>query len=140
MTSRHPLPRFRGVCLEEAATAFQARLPLPDPTWPRMVQEMITYVHRHLFDPELTAADVKEQTRAGDHNISALFGVYLGCGIKAYINRRRIEAAKWLFRQCDASVSRVGATIGYASLSTFTRAFHRETGLTPSTYRKLQKK
>jgi len=140
MNFDHARHSSRGGCLEDVATGFQMSLPRGDSTWPRVVQVMVGNIHRRLFDPELTAADVKEQVRARDHNISTLFAAYIGCGIKAYISRRRIEAAKCLLRKCDASVTEVALTVGYASLSTFTRAFHRETGITPSTYRKLQKK
>lgn len=104
-----------------------------------MVQDMVAYVHQRLFDPELTAAAVKEHVRAKDNNVSGQFAVHVGCGIKAYINRLRIQAAQRMIHRYGASVTEVALTVGYANVSTFSRAFRRELGLTPTAYRKEQK-
>jgi len=53
-----------------------------------------------------------------------------------YHNRRRIEHAKTLLAQSAPSVTDIGLTVGYSETSSFTAAFHKTTGITPTAYRR----
>jgi methylphosphotriester-DNA--protein-cysteine methyltransferase len=53
-----------------------------------------------------------------------------------YHTGRRIERAKALLAQPAQSVTEIGFTVGFSEASSFTAAFRRETGLTPSSYRR----
>ncbi|RME20756.1 MAG: AraC family transcriptional regulator [Candidatus Zixiibacteriota bacterium] len=126
--------------LHELVETFRQDLPSPDPAWPPMVQETVAYLHHHLFDPDFSVATLRDTLRLHDHNVSSVFAACLGSGIRAYVNRRRVEAAQMLLRQTTASITEVALAVGYANVSTFTQAFRRATGLTPTTYRQAQKK
>ncbi len=123
---------------DEHLQAFRRSLPPPDPAWPAEVRQVVAYLHRHLFDPGLTAAAVCAALGLGDHNVTSRFAACLGCGIRAYVNRRRVEAGQGLLRWTAAAVTEVALAVGYTNVSTFTQAFRRETGLTPAAYRRAQ--
>ncbi len=125
---------------EELLSTFCVRLPAPDPSYPPEVQQIIAYLHRHLFDPNLTAATVMKALRMRDHNTSSVFAACIGCGIRAYVNCLRVKAAQLLLRRTGTSVTEVALAVGYTNVSTFTQAFRRETDLTPTAYRRAQKK
>ncbi|WP_370646040.1 helix-turn-helix transcriptional regulator [Brachybacterium sp. ACRRE] len=55
----------------------------------------------------------------------------------AYLTARRIERAQWLLRTSDLPITQIARHVGYESLGTFTRTFHRMVGRTPSAHRSL---
>ena len=52
-----------------------------------------------------------------------------------YVLTRRVERAQELLRNTDLSVSEVCLEVGFASLGSFSSAFRRVTGTTPTAYR-----
>lgn len=52
-----------------------------------------------------------------------------------YLQRRRIERAMALLRETDRSVTDIAIAVGFDSLGTFSRTFHKVVGLPPSLYR-----
>jgi LacI family transcriptional regulator len=64
---------------------------------------------------------------------------YLGRTPKAEIMRIRIEHAKMLLAQTDKTSENIALRSGFSSLAYFTRAFHREVGMTPYAYRRMRR-
>jgi AraC-like DNA-binding protein len=60
-----------------------------------------------------------------------------GVAPHAWLRRRRIEQAKTLIRNGEHDVATVALIVGYANQSSFDAAFRRETGLTPTRWRRL---
>lgn len=58
-----------------------------------------------------------------------------GMGISDYIQEQRMKKAKKLLRETDNMISAIASSVGYADANYFTRAFKRETGMTPKKYR-----
>ena len=52
-----------------------------------------------------------------------------------YLQRRRVERAKFLLRTTDRSVTDVCMEVGFSSLGTFSRTFRDVVGETPSQFR-----
>jgi transcriptional regulator GlxA family with amidase domain len=52
-----------------------------------------------------------------------------------YVLTRRVERAQELLRNTELSVSEVCLEVGFQSLGSFSDAFHRVAGMTPSAYR-----
>lgn len=55
-----------------------------------------------------------------------------------YVTRWRMELAKKVLQEPGASLSEAAENAGYASDSSFTRIFKKETGITPAEFRKSQ--
>jgi LacI family transcriptional regulator len=67
------------------------------------------------------------------------FHEYLGRTPKTEIMHVRIERAKMLLAKTDKSSEFVSHKCGFSSLVYFTKAFRREVGVTPRTYRRTQR-
>ncbi|WP_248005844.1 helix-turn-helix transcriptional regulator [Novosphingobium sp. HR1a] len=65
------------------------------------------------------------------------FRVSRACSIGDYIEQRRMEAAKRLLMEGE-SVKTIAFTMGFSSPSSFTFAFRRAVGASPSTFRQRQ--
>ncbi|MCR4804155.1 MAG: helix-turn-helix domain-containing protein [Clostridia bacterium] len=64
------------------------------------------------------------------------FKTFNGCTMLAYHNRVRCERAKELLQRPELPISYIASETGYISASHFTQVFRRETGQTPSAYRR----
>ena len=53
-----------------------------------------------------------------------------------YLQRRRVERSMFLLRESERNVTDVCFDVGFTSLGTFSRTFHRIVGETPSGYRR----
>lgn len=63
------------------------------------------------------------------------FKQHTGFAPSIYIRFLRINRAKELLKDTSFSVMEIAVMVGYSSNSTFTRAFHNITGMTPKAYR-----
>jgi AraC-like DNA-binding protein len=68
------------------------------------------------------------------HFVRAFKAVY-GQTPGQYLSRRRTERAEELLRTANLSVTEVCTLVGFSSLGTFSAAFKKRTGLSPSEYR-----
>jgi AraC-like DNA-binding protein len=66
---------------------------------------------------------------------AARFRAELGSSPLSYLTRVRMDAAKTLLADGDASVSEASRLLGYSSDEGFSRAFRRHTGMAPSQWR-----
>lgn len=78
---------------------------------------------------KLCALSVRQLTRG--------FRVSRACSIGDYVEQRRMEAAKRLLMEGE-SVKTIAFSMGFASPSSFTFAFRRAVGASPSTFRQRQ--
>jgi AraC family transcriptional regulator len=60
----------------------------------------------------------------------------LGMPPHRYHNSRRIEQAKTLLAKPELSVTNIGLTVGFSETSSFTAAFRKATGQTPTGYQR----
>ena len=52
------------------------------------------------------------------------------------LQRKRIAISKRLLIETKMNILEVAQKVGYSETASFTRAFHKETGVTPTQYRK----
>ena len=104
---------------------------------PREIEEIVRYVHDHLFDSSLNVNLIKLRCRLRNNNVSTHFRKAVGLGIREYIEKLRLEAAGSLLGERDLEVYLVAMAVGYQHQETFCRAFQRHFGHTPSE-RRLQ--
>lgn len=69
-------------------------------------------------------------------HFSRAFKQSVGLSPHRYVLRRRVAAAADLIRGTDRSLAEVALSVGFADQSHFTRAFVRESGVTPSAFRR----
>ena len=83
----------------------------------------------------LRVSDVANELCVSKGTLNNLFRKYLGSSPLAEILRVRMEWAKELLRDTLIPVGKISLMIGYETPEYFSRAFSRETGMTPQKYR-----
>jgi AraC family transcriptional regulator len=96
---------------------------------------VVAYIEEHLAEP-ISLATLAQLARLSPYHFSRAFKQSFGRPPHRYHTSRRIELAKALLAKPTQSVTEIGFTMGFSEASSFTAAFRRETGLTPSSYRR----
>ncbi len=71
-----------------------------------------------------------------EHRLCELFKEQYHMTVSAYLQNRRLDAAKTALTDSDAPIIEIAWDTGFTSLSTFYRIFKRTTGTTPNRFRK----
>jgi AraC family transcriptional regulator len=74
--------------------------------------------------------------RLSPHHFCRAFKQTFGISPHRFHMRRRIERAKALLRSPLASVTSVGMAVGFSDASTFSTAFRKATGMTPTGFQR----
>jgi AraC family transcriptional regulator len=101
--------------------------------WQRRL--VAAHIDAHLGEAVSLAA-FAELTMLSPSHFCRAFRQSFGVPPHKYHTNRRIEHAKTLLATRSHSVTEIGMTIGYSETSSFTAAFRKAVGLTPSAYLK----
>src|ERR1700686_4893539 len=102
---------------------------------PWQQKRVATYIEEHVAD-DIPLATLAELARLSPYHFSRSFKHSFGMPPHRYHANRRIEQAKRLLANRELSVTAIALDVGFSETSTFTAAFHRLTGQTPSHYRR----
>jgi AraC family transcriptional regulator len=94
-----------------------------------------SYIEEHLAEPILLAT-LARLVRLSPYYFCRAFKRSLGLPPHRYHSNRRIEHAKRLLVEPAPSVTDIVRIVGYGETSSFTTAFHKATGITPTAYRR----
>ena len=109
--------------------------PLQESTFPASVSRFLESV----FNPDRmpgTIASYASETGISENYLSRLVKKATGRSVGAWIDIVRIQRAKRLLTETREPVSDIAAAVGIDDQSYFSRLFKKETGLTPSAFRK----
>ncbi|MFL6725777.1 MAG: helix-turn-helix domain-containing protein [Sphingomicrobium sp.] len=101
---------------------------------PYRLRRVLEHLEAHLAD-DIDLAEMASVAGLSRYHFSRGFARAMGLPPGAYLASRRIERAKKLLRDSELSISEIALQSGFAKHSTFSAAFHRGTGMTPSAYR-----
>lgn len=99
-----------------------------------VIAEVMDYTNKHL--DTVTAAGVCRAAGLSERTLRRRFPAEAGMTWRAYTRQSRLLRAMALLAEHDRSVIDVATAVGFDSASAFTRAFARQTGESPSAYRK----
>ena len=98
-------------------------------------REVAQYIEEHLAEdvslPELAAV-----ARLSPYHFARAFKQSFGLPPHRYLTGRRVEKAKSLLAKPAASVTQIGLDLGFSEVSSFTTAFRKHAGITPTKYRR----
>jgi AraC family transcriptional regulator len=102
---------------------------------PWQQKRVAAYIEERVAD-NIPLATLAELARLSPYHFSRSFKHSFGMPPHRYHANRRIERAKQLLANRELSVTAIALDVGFSETSTFTAAFHRLTGQTPSCYRR----
>jgi AraC family transcriptional regulator len=93
------------------------------------------YIEEHLAE-QIPLATLAQLVRLSTYYFCRTFKQSFGMPPHRYHSNRRIERAKELLAKPGSSVTDIGLTVGFSETSSFTAAFRKTAGLTPTAYRR----
>ena len=122
------LGRLVGEALDE-----EAPLSLPRTDHP-LLRRATAYLHDHL--EKVTIAEVSRLVGASERTLRRLFATELDTTWRRYLLQARLLRSMALLADDRYPVIQVASAVGFDSASSFSRAFQRWCGESPSTYRR----
>lgn len=91
-------------------------------------------------ESQLTIGDLAQKFHVSEHKLRKVINADLGYrNFNQFLNKHRIEEAKKLLLESERmSIHDIALEVGYASLSSFNKAFKDFTGVTPTTFRNAE--
>jgi AraC family transcriptional regulator len=103
------------------------------PAWQR--KKLAQYVEANLAE-EISLSALARLVQLSPFHFSRAFKQSFGVPPHRYLTSRRIERAKVLLAGRKLSVTEIGMSVGFSETSSFTAAFRKLTGETPTEYRR----
>lgn len=103
--------------------------------WTEAISEAISYIENHITE-DITMYDVADHVHISPFYFHKGFGILCGCTLTEYIRNRRLAIAGQDLLVNDCTVMELAMKYGYESLDSFTRAFTRFHGHSPSSVRR----
>ena len=105
---------------------------------PSLVREAVTFI-RFNIDQPLSLNPLADTLGVHPSYLSRTFKKALGMTLTDYINKLRIEEAKYLLDQGNESVATIALSVGYNDPNYFSKVFTKLEHVTPKNYRKRKK-
>ena len=99
----------------------------------RLVRRTAQIIQRDIFKP-VRVADIADELEVSRGYLSNSFREQTGMTLKDYIIKMKIREAKGLIENSNKTLISISTALGFSSQSHFTRAFKKETGMTPKEY------
>jgi len=100
----------------------------------RLVIRSRRYIREHFRDPEMNLKEIADYNGISKNHLSFEFTRETGETISEFLTRTRIKEAEKLILETSLKIYEIAEKTGYLNVETFTRAFKRITGKSPSRY------
>lgn len=101
----------------------------------RRLAPVIEYLNLHCLEPGFTQESLPTFAEMSMVSLNRLFKEFFGTTVHGYIIEKRIGEAKSLLVNSTNTISEIAQACGYADIYTFSHAFHRSTGISPTEWR-----
>ena len=102
----------------------------------RYLNKAKRYIEDNLCE-ELSVPQIAGVVGINHSYLHTLFSKNIGCGVMAYVNRRRLERASFLLKNSSMSITDIAFHVGFNSRQHFGYMFEKQFGMSPKQYRKL---
>lgn len=98
------------------------------------VKTALEFIHKNACN-RIQVRDILNEINVSQRTLYRSFKKYLNRTPQAEILRVQMESAKQLLRETNLAINIIAKRTGFSNDIYFIRAFHRECGMTPNTYR-----
>lgn len=99
-----------------------------------IIDKIIEYVQENYMS-DLRVKDLADYIHVSESYLSRILMSHIGISPMKYVNSVRIENAKQILKT-DMPIEQISSLVGFAEPKYFSTVFKRETGVTPSAFRK----
>jgi AraC family transcriptional regulator len=136
-----------GLCFEALGIILTHELVRPETAWHRaeprargglagwQQRTVVDFIEENLAE-NISLAKLAQLIQLSPYHFCRAFKQSFGVPPHRYHTRRRIDRAKALLANPNESVTSIGMTIGFSETSSFTAAFRKASGMTPTAYRR----
>lgn len=100
--------------------------------------QVVSYIRAN-FDQPLTLNGISGAFHLSHVTLSARFRAAMNCSVMQYVSRVRLNRAKQELAETDLPMEAVAEKCGYSSANYFSLIFKREVGISPSSFRRLNR-
>ena len=104
----------------------------------RVAKLIIEYLKAHVRE-RITISDICATLHYNKSYLFKQFKKATNSGVMAYFTQLKLAEAKKLLKSSSLSVAEIATVLSFDSSNYFSKAFKKETGMTPSEYRKKKK-
>ena len=136
-TTDGTLAEKASILIRQAKEQFNTA-PINDPpvyNKKRSIEEIISYVDEHFLEDNFSVKYMASYFDTSVSNISHFFKKNTGLTISQYVDRIKMEKAKYLLRETNNRISDIAQTLRYANSTVFIEAFKKNENMTPGNYR-----
>ncbi|WP_431087650.1 helix-turn-helix domain-containing protein [Paenibacillus sp. 8b26] len=101
---------------------------------PDLATQIAQYIQKH-FQKPIAMEKMAKQFHYSTHYLVKVFKRKYGCSPIEYVVQTRINRAKSLLAETDASIREVAENVGYTNFYYFSRLFKKQTGETPTQFK-----
>lgn len=104
--------------------------------WMNIMQEAVNYIESNITE-SIDSTIVAKNICVADHNFSKYFSIITGFSVSEYIRNRRLSLAGKEMATMDCKVIDIALKYGYDSPESFTKAFTKFHGISPSETKRI---
>ena len=101
--------------------------------------ENLLNLEKIYHEPAYSRTDLARELELPETIVSRIINHHFGKSFPQLLNERRVEDAKQLLRETDASIKLIAEEVGFNSTASFNRVFRSLAGMPPSAYRNSNK-
>lgn len=104
--------------------------------YPVYTKSIVCYIEANIMNGKFDYARLGQSIGFSKPYIREIFRNDMGCPIAEYIRTRRVKCSAMDLLNSDKTIIEIAYKYGFTNPETYTRAFYKITGMTPSTFRK----
>lgn len=124
--------------LEELMFALFDDIERQTPPQQRTMNDLLNHIERTVEQP-MTLTEAARFVNLSPSHLSRQFKAQLGVKFVDYVTAKRIRRVKMMLTHTDLPVLKIASTLGFQPVNYLSRAFKKETGLTPTEFRRLSR-
>ncbi len=121
--------------LAELFDSAKKRVPVYDTV---LVEQVMEYIRQN-YAEDITISQTAKEFAVDRRKLARVFERYIGMSPSSYLIEFRMLKAKELLRTCNCTVKQIAECVGYPDSLYFSKAFKKQTGVSPIEYRERMK-